>query len=96
MNLNGMLLQGADQFSRFVCGDSAGDAHGYSHGLIVEQGTEDKGRRDYGIGIQCRLLAIIRLQPDRSLCELAEAGVAEVSAEQDGDCGAFNQGLDYG
>ena len=35
MDLKGLPLQGAHQFRRLVRGNSAGDAHGDSHGSIV-------------------------------------------------------------
>ena len=46
VDFKGLALQGAHQFRRLVGGNSAGDAHGYSHGSIVA--GFDCGRRDAG------------------------------------------------
>ena len=37
VDVEGLALEGAHQFRRFVCGDAAGDADRDSHGSIVEQ-----------------------------------------------------------
>jgi hypothetical protein len=37
MDFKRLALQGANQLSRFVGGNSSGDTHGYTHGSIVER-----------------------------------------------------------
>jgi hypothetical protein len=51
MDFKGLALKGADQFRRFVRGNSTGDTDRDSHGLIVERFDWGRPLDTYRVGI---------------------------------------------